>query len=25
VKNAREILKWIREYGYEECVRCEIV
>ncbi len=25
VKNAREILKWIREYGYEECVRCAIV
>ncbi len=23
-KNAREILKWIREYGYEECVRCSI-
>jgi len=22
VKNAREILKWIREYGYQECVRC---
>lgn len=21
-KNAREILKWIREFGYEECVRC---
>jgi len=21
-KNARDILKWIREYGYEECVRC---
>lgn len=21
-KNAREILTWIREYGYEECVRC---
>lgn len=21
-KNAREILKWIREYGYQECVRC---
>ena len=21
-KNAREILNWIREYGYEECVRC---
>ncbi len=21
-RNAREILKWIREYGYEECVRC---
>jgi len=21
-QNAREILKWIREYGYEECVRC---
>lgn len=23
-RNAREILKWIREYGYEECVRCTI-
>lgn len=23
-KNAREILKWIREYGYQECVRCTI-
>jgi len=23
-QNAREILKWIREYGYEECVRCTI-
>jgi Fe-S cluster assembly ATP-binding protein len=23
-RNAREILKWIREYGYEECVRCAI-
>ncbi len=22
LRNAREILKWIREYGYEECVRC---
>lgn len=22
--NAREILKWIREYGYEECVGCTI-
>ena len=21
-RNAREILKWISEYGYEECVRC---
>ncbi len=21
-RNARDILKWIREYGYEECVRC---
>ncbi|QTA85068.1 ABC transporter ATP-binding protein [Desulfonema magnum] len=21
-RNAREILKWIREYGYEECVLC---
>lgn len=21
-RNAREILKWIREYGYEECVAC---
>lgn len=21
-KNAREILKWIREYGYEECFKC---
>ncbi|MCP4110498.1 MAG: ABC transporter ATP-binding protein [Desulfobacteraceae bacterium] len=21
-RNAREILKWIREFGYEECVRC---
>ncbi len=21
-RNAREILKWIREYGYEECFRC---
>jgi Fe-S cluster assembly ATP-binding protein len=21
-RNAREILKWIREYGYEDCVRC---
>lgn len=21
-RNAREILKWIREYGYLECVRC---
>jgi len=21
-RNAREILNWIREYGYEECVRC---
>jgi Fe-S cluster assembly ATP-binding protein len=21
-RNAREILKWIREYGYEECVKC---
>ena len=23
-RNAREILNWIREYGYEECVRCSI-
>jgi Fe-S cluster assembly ATP-binding protein len=23
-RNAREILKWIREYGYEECIRCTI-
>jgi Fe-S cluster assembly ATP-binding protein len=23
-RNAREILKWIGEYGYEECVRCAI-
>jgi Fe-S cluster assembly ATP-binding protein len=23
-RNAREILKWISEYGYEECVRCTI-
>jgi Fe-S cluster assembly ATP-binding protein len=23
-RNAREILKWIREYGYEECVKCTI-
>lgn len=23
-RNAREILKWIREYGYEECVRCQM-
>ena len=23
-RNAREILKWIREYGYEECIRCQI-
>lgn len=23
-RNAREILKWIREYGYEECVRCTL-
>jgi Fe-S cluster assembly ATP-binding protein len=21
-RNAREILKWIREYGYKECIRC---
>ncbi len=21
-QNAREILKWIREYGYQECIRC---
>ena len=21
-RNAREILKWIREYGYQECTRC---
>lgn len=25
VRNAREILKWIREYGYEECIRCAMV
>ena len=23
-RNAREILKWIREYGYKECARCAI-
>jgi Fe-S cluster assembly ATP-binding protein len=23
-RNAREILKWIREYGYEECARCSM-
>lgn len=23
-RNAREILKWIREYGYEDCVKCTI-
>ncbi len=23
-RNAREILKWIREYGYEECVECSV-
>jgi len=23
-RNAREILKWIREYGYEECVGCRV-
>ncbi|MFO7885695.1 MAG: ABC transporter ATP-binding protein [Desulfobacteraceae bacterium] len=23
-RNAREILKWIREYGYEECVGCSV-
>lgn len=23
-RNAREILKWIGEYGYEECIRCRI-
>ena len=23
-RNAREILKWIREYGYEECVGCAV-
>lgn len=23
-RNAREILKWIREYGYEECVSCHL-
>jgi Fe-S cluster assembly ATP-binding protein len=23
-RNAREILKWIREYGYEECIRCKM-
>jgi len=22
IRNAREILRWIREYGYEECIRC---
>lgn len=21
-RNAREILQWIREYGYEECIKC---
>jgi Fe-S cluster assembly ATP-binding protein len=21
-RNARDILRWIREYGYEECIRC---
>lgn len=24
MRNAREILKWIREYGYEECIRCAV-
>ena len=24
MRNPREILKWIREYGYEECVRCAV-
>lgn len=23
-RNAREILKWIREYGYEDCVECAL-
>ena len=23
-RNAREILKWIREYGYKECARCAL-
>lgn len=23
-RNAREILKWIREYGYEECMECAL-
>jgi Fe-S cluster assembly ATP-binding protein len=23
-RNAREILKWIGEFGYEECVRCQM-
>lgn len=23
-RHPREILKWIREYGYEECVRCAV-
>lgn len=23
-RNAREILNWIREYGYEECVECPV-
>jgi Fe-S cluster assembly ATP-binding protein len=23
-RNAREILKWINEFGYEECVRCSM-
>jgi Fe-S cluster assembly ATP-binding protein len=23
-RNAREILKWIREYGYQECVSCHL-
>lgn len=23
-RNAREILKWIRKYGYEECARCSM-
>jgi len=23
-QNAREILKWIREYGYQECMKCAV-